>query len=77
MYILFLFLSTVNSPSHFLFLIQATSQVEESERKVELFRVSLEELLGMVSEQALNKRKPRTAPSALTGSLSANWLMIC
>ena len=47
--------------------LQATSQVEESERKVELFRVSLEELLGMVSEQALNKRKPRTAPSALTG----------
>ncbi|KAL5269368.1 hypothetical protein ACHWQZ_G003008 [Mnemiopsis leidyi] len=48
---------------------EATSQVEESERKVELFRVSLEELLGMVSEQALNKRKPRTAPSALTGTL--------
>lgn len=48
---------------------EATSQVEESERKVELFRISLEELLGQVSEQALSKRKPRTAPSALTGTL--------
>ena len=43
------------------------SQVEESERKVELMRVSLESLLGRVSESALGKRKPRTAPSALTG----------
>ena len=44
--------------------------MEESERKVELFRVSLEDLLGQVSEQALSKRKTRTAPSALTGTRS-------
>jgi len=48
---------------------EAMSQVEESERKVELMRVSLESLLGRVSESALGKRKPRTAPSALTGTL--------
>eukprot|EP00116_Pleurobrachia_bachei_P002282 sb/3462544/ len=47
----------------------ATGQIEESERKVELFRVSLEDLLAHISETALSKRAPRTAPSALTGTL--------